>query len=200
MYARDMPRLAEHGMASPEGLVDVATFVLLTIQQHFHYVGRQMVDVRAKGEASVYLFGAKRDGYRYVREHAADMLAAYREARGIADGEERKARAIEIGLQVPGLGVVKSAFLAQCLGFETACLDTHNIARFGLRAGAFKFGPKATAKLVARKVRDYVRTCDAIMPSADWWDSWCDYVAGRRGSPLTTADAVSEAHASFVCA
>ena len=35
-------------------------------------------------------------------------------------------------MQVPGLGIAKAAFVLQCLGVETACLDTHNLQRLGL--------------------------------------------------------------------
>ena len=63
MYDRDMPMMQAHALASADGLVDVISFVLCTIQQPLQSVARQMRDVRANGATSKYLFGSKRDGY-----------------------------------------------------------------------------------------------------------------------------------------
>ena len=48
MYDRDMPLMQAHALASPDGLVDVISFVLCTIQQPLQSVANQMRDVQSQ--------------------------------------------------------------------------------------------------------------------------------------------------------
>lgn len=192
MYERDMPRMRDHALASPEGLLDVITFVLLTIQQPLQTVDRAFADVREKGDASVYLFGAKREGYRYAREHAPVLHAAVAKAVEVGDA----VGAIDVLMAVPSLGMVKAAFVAQICGLDVACLDQHNLARLGMPYSAVRSaGVKGVRRETRmRKIGAYVKLTRDTGGARYWWDSWCAYVAGRRGSPLKTADAVSAFH------
>lgn len=190
MYARDMAKVRKHGLASPDGLVDVITFALLTIQQPLQTVERQFADVAKRGAHSVYLFGAKRGGFVYACEHKAALYAAVTQAASAAS----PVAAIEALCAVPCLGMVKAAFVAQLLGLEVACLDRHNLARLGLREDAFRLPKKALPATRRAKIAAYVDACAASGGSRYWWDSWCTHVAGRRGSPLKTAAAVSAYH------
>lgn len=187
-----MPRIAAHGLGSPEGLTDVITFVLLTIQQPFQHVARQFADVKEKGAASVYLFGAKRDGYRYAVEHAAVLHAAVRKAVAVSD----TVGAIDVLSNVPGLGIVKAAFVAQLCGLDVACLDVHNLRSLGLPETALRFNKKLKADTRRAKIADYVALTIQTGGARYWWDAWCYYVAGRRNSPLKTGADVSAFHAA----
>jgi hypothetical protein len=190
MYAKDMPKIARHGMASPDGLVDVVTFVLLTIQQPFPMVARQFADVKERGEASPYLFGAKRDGYRYVKAHKEVLFAAVKRAKEVGDC----VGAVDVLTVIPSLGMVKAAFVAQCLGFEAACLDMHNLNRLGMKAAEVKLPKTLKAETRRAKIARYVEFCRETGGARYWWDTWCAYVAGRRNSPLKTAAEVSAFH------
>lgn len=192
MYKRDMPETAEYGWSGPDEMVRVITFVLLTIQQPFQQVAAQMTDVDAVGYQSKYLFGSKRTGYAYAVENASEIFT---EAQRLADADDRVG-AIELFARIPGLGCVKAAFVCQLLGFETACLDTHNLGRLGITGAAFKWQPNAKPETVLRKITHYVTLCDAEGTSEYWWNTWCSFVAGRRNSPLKTADQVSAFHVS----
>lgn len=194
MYAEDMPRIAAHGLASPEGFVDVATFVLLTIQQPLQNVASQMEDVRRHEADSRFLFGAKRDGYRYLQAHKETLHGAAVAAVKAGD----VVGALDVFTNVPSLGMVKAAFLAQCLELDVACLDTHNLNRLGLTRAAVTLpkGVKRDTKLA--KLRAYVALTLDTGGAAYWWDTWCDYVAGRRKSPLKTAQEVSAFHVAAI--
>jgi hypothetical protein len=112
MYARDMPLMKAHALASPAGLVDVIGFVLSTIQQPLQSVKAQMAELRASGADSKYLFGAKRIGYRYALEHAEVLHAAVCKAVEVNDA----IAAVDILSTIPGLGIVKASFVAQICG------------------------------------------------------------------------------------
>ena len=139
---------------------------------------------------SKYLFGAKREGYAYAVEHAEMLHAGMMAALATDD----VVGAIDLIALVPGLGVVKAAFVAQMAGFDIGCLDRHNLARLGLPEDAFKLPKTLLPETRRRKIAEYVRYTRAAGTSEYWWNSWCAYVAGRRGSPLKTAAAVSAYH------
>jgi len=194
MYKTDARKMARHARRSPAGLTDLVTFALLTIQQPLQTVERQFADVREHGAASKYLFGAKREGFAYAVEHADMLHAGMMAALAVDD----VVGAIDLVALVPGLGVVKAAFVCQMAGFDIGCLDRHNLARLGLPETAFRLPKKLLPETRRAKIAEYVRYTRAAGTSEFWWDSWCAYVAGRRGSPLKTAAAVSRYHCSAI--
>lgn len=193
MYDRDMPIMRDHALSSPQGLVDVITFVLCTIQQPLQNVANQMVDIREHGAASKFLFGSKRDGYRYAVDHADVLHAAVVKAVDVND----TIGAIDVLTNIPSLGLVKASFVAQIVGLDVACLDTHNLRRLGYAESAFKF-PKGVKRETKRaKIVNYVNVCRETGGARYWWNTWCEYVAGSRfNKSLPTGDAVSAYHAA----
>lgn len=199
MYERDAKAIADHALASPEGLADVIEFTLCTIRQPLQQVIAQRKDIAARGEASPFLFAAKRDGWKYAQMNAGYLWRVMHDILKREASDERRADLIQHFMQVPGLGMVKAAFVVQMIGGETACLDSHNLAALGMPQAAVKIAKGLKPETVRRKVLAYVKLCDEHGDSAHWWNRWCDYVAGRRGSPLKTGDEVSAYHVSAVC-
>ena len=194
MYKTDAAKMARHASRSPAGLTDLITFALLTIQQPLQTVERQFADVREHGAASKYLFGSKREGFAYAVEHA-DMLHA---ALMSAIATDDIVGAIDLIALVPGLGTVKSAFVCQMAGLNIGCLDRHNLARLGLKEDAFKLPKTLLPETRRAKIAEYVRYTQSICNAEAWWNDWCSIVAGRRGSPLKTAQAVSRFHCQAI--
>jgi hypothetical protein len=191
MYDRDMPLMRAHALASAEGLTDVITFVLCTIRQPLQSVGRQMADIRVNGATSNYLFGSKRDGYAYAVEHAAVLHAAIVKAVEVND----TIGAVDVLSNIPGLGIVKASFIAQIVGLEVACLDSHNLKRLGLAEATFKLAKSVKPDTKRKKIAAYVAACASTGGARYWWDSWCEYVAGNRANKaLSTGDLVSAYH------
>lgn len=189
-----MPKIKAYALASSEGLSDVVLFALLTIQQPFHRMAAQFNNVKAFGETSPYLFGAKRKGFAWLQENREFLYRVTLDILAREDGEHRKADLIQHFMQVPGLGIVKAAFVVQMIGGGTACLDRHNLTILGMPEDAFATKGKPPTKM-RDLVLKYIRTCDRVGTSEHWWNRWCEYVAGRRQSPLKSGDAVSAFHA-----
>lgn len=195
MYDRDMPLMREIALASPEGLTKVIAFVLSTIQQPLQSVANQMAELKREGVNSKYLFGSKRDGYRYAVDHACVLHAAVVEAVRVND----VVGAVDVLTNVPGLGIVKAAFVAQICGLDVACLDTHNLRRLGMAEGALKLAKSVKPETRRRKIADYVALCSSTGGARHWWNTWCDYVAGNRANKsLPTGDAVSAYHVACI--
>lgn len=191
MYDRDMPLMRDHALASPDGLVDIIGFVLCTIQQPLQSVSRQMQDLRANGASSKYLFGSKRAGYAYALEHKHVLHAAIAKACQVNDA----VGAVDVLSNVPGLGIVKAAFVAQICGLEASCLDTHNLRKLGLGEATFKLAKTVKHETKLGKIRHYLELCLQTGGARHWWNDWCASVAGNRANrSLVSADQVSAYH------
>lgn len=173
MYKEHVPLIKQYA-ESPSGLLDVITFVLLTIRTPFYRVKDQLKDVRLTGAQSAALWGFKRSGYSYAREH---LEALYRASQWPTED------ALDEYLKVPGLGLAKAGFTLQCLGHDIACLDTHNIKRFNLNT------------TIIKKKDGYMQVCK-MQTTEQWWDSWCEYLVNTAHNKGKFKDAyeVSQFH------
>lgn len=199
MYKRDVTLIADHAAKSPQGLVDVVEFVLCTIQAGLSTVKAQRLDIAETGLASRFLWGKKAEGLAYIETHA-DWLwlkLHHLKEKGPSD-PEIIADATLLLMQVPNLGMVKASFVLQCMGFDTACIDSHNLKRLGLKDSAVKVSAKLSPEKKRAKVLAYVELCQA-QGTEYWWNSWCVHVAGNQANRrLDTGDAVSAYHVDCV--
>ena len=199
MFARDAAAIAAHAKASPEGLADVIEFTFCTIQQPLQSVIAQRLDIAERGAESRFLFASKRPGYVWVQEHKGYLWRVALDILKREASEERAADLVQHFMQVPGLGMVKAAFVAQMMGEDVACLDTHNLKALGMSEASVQIAKGLKPETARAKVLAYVRLCRESGGSEYWWNRWCDYVAGRRGSPLKSGDEVSAYHVQAVC-
>jgi len=199
MYNRDCSAIADHGARSPNGLVDITRFTLTTIQAGLSTCMLQADDIAANGLASKFLWGKKADGLAYTienKEYLWGKLMAIKErgtgdVAAIADG-------IMLLMKVPNLGMVKASFVMQMLGFDVACIDSHNLTRLGMSPNAVKVGAKLKTETKYKKVCEYI-VMTQTKGTEYWWNSWCEYVAGNRANRLLdTGDVVSKFHVDCV--
>ena len=199
MYNRDCNEIADYASKHPDNFVRVVTFTLCTIQAGLSTVKMQMQDVDVNGLDSKYLWGKKSDGLAYTianKHFLWGKLMALKE-RGTSD-IDAVSDGIMLLRKVPNLELVKASFVMQMLGFDVACIDSHNLTRLGLPPSAVKIGAKLKPATQLKKVKAYVEMCQKD-GTKYWWDSWCDYVAGNRANRLLdTGDVVSKFHVDCV--
>ena len=145
------------------------------------------------------MWGKKGDGLDYTRQNDAFLwgkINHIKQSMG-TDSVEACVAAIELFLAVPNLGMVKAAFAAQCLGFNVACIDSHNLKRLGMNENQVKLG-KVKPETRTKNITAYVEMTQE-QGSEYWWDSWCEYVAGNQANrQLDTGDVVSRYHVECV--
>lgn len=191
MYNRDCKQIARFALKNPDNLARVTTFVLTTIQAGLATTRNQMLDIDEHGADSKYLWGNKRAGYEYMQEHKAVIFAAIKAAVKAGDA----VGAIDVLTNVPNLGIVKAAFVAQMCGLDVACIDSHNCDRLGLARTALKFPKGVKPETKRKKITDYVALTQRTGGSEYWWNTWCEYVAGNRANKsLSTGNEVSMFH------
>lgn len=193
-YARDTATLKAIGLGTDEGFVAVCAMALLSIQQPFRTVKRQMKHVRDNGLESGYLWAFKRAGLAYVTEHATELRT---ELTAIARCDETSAeQALEVLTQVPGLGLAKAGFVAQMLGFDVGCLDTRNLHEFGLTRSSVRFDKSNAEHMRLNRIAAYVALCRSLGGAEFLWNNWCAGIA--RDEFFQTADRVSAYHVDCV--
>ena len=198
MYKRDVKAIIEI-CEEKQSVLPVVLFVLTTIQAGLSTCKNQIKDTNTEGTQSRFMWGKKSDGLAYTKQNDAWLwgkINHIKESMG-TDSVEACVAAIELFLPVPNLGMVKAAFAAQCLGFNVACIDSHNLKRLGMNENQVKLG-KVKPETRTKKITAYVEMTQE-QGSEYWWNSWCDYVAGNQANrQLDNGDVVSRYHVECV--
>ena len=188
MYKKDNKIIADFLLASPENIPRGFTFVILSIQQPTSGLADKMLEVDQQGPECRHLnYGLKRAGFEYVQANKQAIFERLTEyvALGLND-VDNIANALLYVYQTPNLGMVKSAFLLQLLGFNVACLDSHNLKRLGWKQSQVSITKGLKYETKIKKIKAYISTTQE-KGTAYWWNSWCHYVAGNiANKKLTT--------------
>jgi hypothetical protein len=197
MYRQDTAAISALFQVEPGATLEkVVRFVLATIQQQFHTVPDILREWESEGFGAPSMWGMKREGVSYIGQHHQRLGAIlhYLLSHGTTGNREE---AIDALLEVPGLGVVKAAFAAQLIGFDTACLDTNNAQIYGVNPVSFAVRESNTLKTRRAKIAAYCTMTDKLGGPEQFWDTWCHYVANRYQS-FRTAEQVSKLHVECI--
>lgn len=137
------------------------------------------------------LFGHKFQAWAYINDDAK-CSALWRNLLDCNLTLSGAIEAIVCLLRVPGLGIVKAAFVAQLMGFDVACLDARNITREKRNPRAYRTDGK-TAEQLRPKVIAYVK--ETFGKAHHYWDAWCSDVAVAYSR---TPQQISELHLAIV--
>lgn len=175
MYADHLPPIRDAMRADVEVFRRGAMFAVCSIRQPTINVPDQLEALFEphEGNHENPLFGHKFAAFDYIMgPGGADIWADIRKPLGMTKASCEYA--ITRLLEVPGLGIVKAAFIAQLMGYDVACLDARNVAREGRNPRAYRTDGQ-TPRQLAPKVRRYV--AETFGKAALYWDDWCRDVA-----------------------
>ena len=199
MYKRDCIEIANLAKYQ-NSVAPIIGFTLSTIQAGLQTCTGQAEKVIKDKYKANCLWGLKAEGLEYAIKNDAWL---YGKAIHIADkfgydSIEGITEAILLFMSVPNLGMVKASFVCQMLGFNIACLDSHNLKRLGMNANFTKIPATMSDKGKRKKIATYIELCQQE-GSEYWWNSWCDYVAGNQANRLlVTGDIVSRFHVECI--
>lgn len=186
MYLDHVPNINAAMRHSPDLFCRGVMFAVLSARVQFVRVPEQMKELTKRGAKAQCLWNWKADAFRYLTKN---KLQLWRDVCAANDPEA----ALKILCQIPGLGIVKGAFVLQMLGHDVACLDVRNIQREGLAPRAYRTDGVKTGAAFERKVQRYVR--QTFGRARELWDTWCREVADDYGM---TAEDVSRLHLSAI--
>jgi hypothetical protein len=184
MYNRDVNLIQEHILNSgPQGIVDVFGTVIATIRTSFKDITRLSNDIRINKHNSKALWGHKIDSYSGIVEIKDELYELF-------ESSAPQSLMFNTVLQTKGLGLAKSSFALQMMGYNLACLDVHNLNKLGYASSYFNSKNKAEeyVSLVQEKGAEY------------WWDTWCNFIptTPRNKKHFLSGDEVSYEHVKAV--
>lgn len=199
MYANHNPVIGAWARESAHNMEGVFMFVTATIQQPIEQVPAILADYQANGPASKYAWGWKVTALKHYAANRdtiyADLMAIYE---GVKDDSGREIALLAYLANLPGLGLVKGAFVAQLAFGLGGCMDSHNMKRYGANAARFSASAfKALRSPQARvaRIAEYCELVREVGGGPALWDSWCDYVASLRPARWANGHEVSKLHA-----
>lgn len=172
----------------PDIFLRGVTFAVLSIRQQFPLVCDQLTEVDVASTKARALWGYKRGAYDFLRSHKFDLWSQ------ICDAKSSEV-AIEALCRIPGLGIVKSAFVAQMMGHDIGCLDSRNIHRLALNPREWRSDGSTYKNTLAfkRKIGRYVDYTNGKAETL--WNDWCVDAAGAYS---VSADDISKRHLCIV--
>lgn len=202
MYSEDMPPIRDAMRADMEVFRRGVMFAVLSIRQKITLIPDQMGALFDPTEDNNEnpLFGHKWQAWEYISNNSkcAALWSKIKEQTSPYSGYPSRARtriALLALLEVPGLGIVKAAFVLQLMGFDIACLDGRNAARLGWSdrtfetSAAIKSRPATLLKLVDKYLDNFYGQ------AAEFWNAWCEDVAAAYGR---TPQEISSLHLAII--
>ncbi len=188
MYSEHVPIISHAMRRNKETFMKGCMFAILSARVQFPRVPEQMVDVQKNGPQASSLWSWKFDAFTHLTEHLPRLYA-------LTISSQDTTAALERLCTIPGMGIVKGAFILQMLGHDVACLDVRNIEREGLNPRAYRTDGRDVARSPAyrRKIARYVEQTRGR--AQHYWDIWCTEVAADYG---LTAQEISFMHVKAI--
>jgi hypothetical protein len=177
----------------------VIAFVFSSIRVQTALLPRFMREYKRRGLASSWLWGNKKTGLLYVRKHRNQLYADYQKILNRKKGSCEH-DLIMLFLEVPGLGIPKSAFVVQMLTGKSGCMDVHNLRKYMPELDAGKGTPAIfqtsgnSSSLKSKKVSQYILACKNAGGSRKMWDAWCTHIAILQPKHFQDGESVSKMH------
>ena len=198
MYSVHAKAIQDYAKESSDNLADVITMVVLSIQQPWKDVGKQMADVKLNGKDSKYLWGNKRRTYDYITKRKGFIYNQFLAVINSSKPNDAKAYSLmNIFLRIDGLGMVKAGFVCQLSAGLVGCIDLHNIRLYGIDEKILKL-PKSlkSKKIKDEKINKYISICHNI-GTENLWDTWCNFLA-TKNSVWSNGFEVSKVHYDYL--
>lgn len=187
MYAEHVPIICTAMRAKRSIFARGVMFALLSARVQFPRVPDQCRELAQRKEKADCLWGWKFDAYQYVTAHRDELWENVTQLR-------TPEVCITELCTIPGMGIVKAAFVAQMLGYDVACMDVRNMEREGFAGRPWRTdGKDATGKAYRAKIGRYV--AHTAGRAQELWDTWCNEVGRDYG---LTGELVSKIHVDAI--
>jgi hypothetical protein len=196
-FKKHNPLINAYAQESSENLQDMVMMVVLSIQQPWYQVGIQMVDYKAHGLDSRFVWGNKSNTLKWLHSNADSLYTSAMQALENERGRELDVALMDVFLKVDGLGLAKAGFCCQLFAGRVGCIDVHNLRRLSIPETVLKFSKKVKPLTRRKKIEAYVDACRQRRCS--WlWDSWCNLIADKQPDKWKNGTEVSRVHLDYL--
>ena len=187
------------GQTSPKHMEQVIAFVFASIRTQTFLLPKLMKEWRKRGIKSSWIWGNKKNGIAYIRKNRTNL---YNRMMSIIKAKKAFMQhdLIMLFLEVPGLGIPKSAFVVQLLTGMSGCMDVHNIRKYLPEADASKGTPSMlqtsgnSEAIKIKKVHEYQELVKKAGGSQSMWIDWCNHIAVLQPKYFNGGKDVSKLH------
>lgn len=187
MFRTHQKRISEYARANPQNFARTMKFVILTIRNRLYNLPADMETLDSGGnvadELPAILYGFKQESIDQIDREAESMFAQAESIVYHAESEREAAEnLLDLFTGIHGLGLAKAGFVCQLIYGVSACLDSHNIERFGIPWSHMKSATFKNARTLKTRRKWIARYCDYVEKAGgceSLWDSWCDFVYNR---------------------
>lgn len=171
----------------PDIFCKAVTFAVLSIRQQFLTAVQSLKEF--SGVTDRHLWGYKRGSYDYLRQN---KVALWRDACSSLASDD----GLRILTAIPGLGIVKAAFVLQMMGHDIGCLDSRNINRLNLNPRQYRSDGEGRKNSPAfkRKIAEYVSETQGLAEKL--WNDWCCDLA--KNTLGVSGEEISAMHLAIV--
>lgn len=191
MFAMHMRQCQDYAQWNSDNMVDTALMVVLSIQQRWDNVGKQLEVTRKMRSQSPYLWGFKAETYEFLRTHKREL---YAETMSLQNRVDR----LDLWASVPGFGLVKGGFMVQLMHGDMGCIDSHNMKLYDIGRAQLRLDPHLTTKTRRIKLENYINLCDMIGGAEYLWRRWCVHMADMYPDTYDDQYDVSARHIEYL--
>lgn len=192
MFADHQPQISLFARLSADNLRRVVTFAVCTIRMPLLDAAKD-TPLAIDGRGCRSIFGNKHNALAWLRDNADDLYDELEYLWHECASDDAMLRTV---MRVPGIGLAKAGFVLQMAYGISGCLDTHNLARFGIPPRRYASGQKAVDR---RRIAEYNDVCQRLGGTAHLWDSWCEYLAETQLGRYDSAEQISGLHLAPLC-
>ena len=170
MFANHQPIISEYARAHEGAFARVGLLCILSARQPFFSVADQFTDVM-RGDRR-WLFDWKSRAWNEMHDQCMSRFARLEAIRQNSGPRMLEANLLAEVVSWHGFGLAKGGFLLQLTYGLVGCLDSRNIAQYGL-AEPCNLPKTLSYRTRLKKCCEYVDLCYALGGSEVLWDEWC---------------------------
>jgi hypothetical protein len=168
MYDQHVPIISPAMNDDPRIFARGVMFAILSARQQFTKLPAAVADLAENGEDSRFLFAWKYESFVWLQKHGKAFWAEVTRESSV-EGALRRVT------EMPGLHLIKGAFVLQLCGHDIACIDSRNAERIGTRFDAYRCAKRSP--IFGRKLQQYVAFTRGR--AREFWDDWCVDIGQR---------------------
>ena len=186
MFSTHQKTISQFARKNPDNMAKVLSFVIVTIRNRLFNCPADMETLEFapnQEELAAVLYGFKADAIAQIDREKDSLFWQGEEIFFHAESDREAAKGLlNLFTSIHGFGLAKAGFACQLIYGVSACLDSHNLERFGINPNSIRSSTFKNIRRISTREKWIDRYCDFVATcggTESLWDSWCTYVFNR---------------------